>query len=180
MLINLAGNGIKFTEKGEVSIHVSVDRDRVDSKHSEGVIQLKFVVRTPALVSPLEDQSRVFEAFTQVDSSNTKEFQGTGLGLAISTQIVEMMGGDIFVNSEVGVGSEFGFTLPVQVAEPVDPVEQYEELEGLSALFVSDSEILNLVARQGLEALGLRVQLSRRNRGIGVNSRRAIKLTPLM
>ena len=160
VLINLAGNGIKFTEKGEVSIHVSVDRDTVDNSTPKGHIQLKFVVRDTGIGVSLEDQARVFEAFTQVDSSTTKEYQGTGLGLAISTQLVEMMGGDIFVNSEVGVGSEFGFTLPVQTAEPVEPAESYEELEGLNALFVSDSEILNLVARQGLEALGLRVQLA--------------------
>ena len=160
VLINLAGNGIKFTEKGEVSIHVSVDRDQVDNSTPEGVIQLKFVVRDTGIGVSLEDQSRVFEAFTQVDSSNTKEYQGTGLGLAISTQIVEMMGGDIFVSSEVGVGSEFGFTLPVQIAEPGEPEKRYEELDGLNALFVSDSEILNAVAQQKLEALGLRVQLA--------------------
>ena len=160
VLINLAGNGIKFTEKGEVSIRVSVDRDRVDNTTPEGVVQLKFVVKDTGIGVSLEDQTRVFDAFTQVDSSTTKEYQGTGLGLAISTQIVEMMGGDIFVSSNVGVGSEFGFTLPVKTAETSEAIVHYEELEGLKVLFVSDSEILNAVARQKLEALGLRFQLA--------------------
>ena len=160
VLINLAGNGVKFTETGEVSIHVSVDRDIADADKSEDLTQLKFVVKDTGIGVSLEDQSRVFEAFTQVDSSTTKEYQGTGLGLAISTQIIEMMGGDIFVSSEVGVGSEFGFTLPIQTRQPPEQPPLHEELDGINALFVSDSEILNAVASQKLSALGVGVMFA--------------------
>ena len=126
----------------------------------EATTQLKFVVKDTGIGVSLEDQSRVFEAFTQVDSSTTKEYQGTGLGLAISTQIIEMMGGDIFVSSEVGVGSEFGFTLPVQTRQEPDPAPLHEELDGIHALFISGSEILNTVASQKLPELGVRVQFA--------------------
>ena len=177
VLINLAGNGVKFTDSGEVSIHVSVDRDSPVSESLvtdtvedataiegataiEATTQLKFVVKDTGIGVSLEDQSRVFEAFTQVDSSTTKEYQGTGLGLAISTQIIEMMGGDIFVSSEVGVGSEFGFTLPVQTRQELDPAPLHEELDGIHALFISGSEILNTVASQKLSELGVRVQFA--------------------
>ena len=161
VLINLAGNGVKFTERGEVSIHVSVDRDIVNSQEGEGLMQLKFVVKDTGIGVSAEDQSRVFDAFTQVDSSNTKEYQGTGLGLAISAQIVEMMGGDIFVSSEIGVGSEFGFTLPIQTRQPTEEPTTYAELDAINALFVSNSEILNAVADQKLRSLGLNVSFAR-------------------
>ena len=161
VLINLAGNGVKFTESGEVSIHVSVDRDITNSKESEGLTQLKFVVKDTGIGVSREDQSRVFDAFTQVDSSNTKEYQGTGLGLAISAQIVEMMGGDIFVSSEVGIGSEFGFTLPIQTRQAPEEPPIYKELDGINALFISASDILNTVADQKLRALGLGVKFAR-------------------
>ena len=176
VLINLAGNGVKFTDSGEVSIHVSVDRDSVGKEVAGSLVadadavetttlletttQLKFVVKDTGIGVSLEDQSRVFDAFTQVDSSTTKEYQGTGLGLAISTQIIEMMGGDIFVSSEVGVGSEFGFTLPIQTCQPPEQPPLHEELDGIHALFISNSEILNTVASQKLPELGVRVQFA--------------------
>jgi diguanylate cyclase (GGDEF)-like protein len=157
VLINLAGNGVKFTEAGEVSIRVSLDHDNANLEDTEGVTQIKFVVKDTGIGVSLEDQSRVFDAFTQVDSSNTKEYQGTGLGLAISTQIIEVMGGDIFVSSEVGVGSEFGFTLPVKTRQQPEKAPLHEELDDIHALFVSASEMLCTVAKQKLEALGITV-----------------------
>jgi diguanylate cyclase (GGDEF)-like protein len=160
VLINLAGNGVKFTDSGEVSIHVSVDRESTDELEGKDLTQLKFVVKDTGIGVSLEDQSRVFEAFTQVDASTTKEYEGTGLGLAISTQIIEMMGGDIFISSEVGVGSEFGFTLPVQTRQPPEPPPLHEELDGINALFVCDSEILQAVASQKLTALGVGVMFA--------------------
>ena len=161
VLINLAGNGVKFTDSGEVSIHVSVDRNSKNSQQVDGIMQLRFVVKDTGIGISLEDQSRVFDAFTQVDASTTKEYQGTGLGLAISTQIIEMMGGDIFVSSEVGVGSEFGFTLPVETRQPPEESPLYEELNGINALFVSNSKILSAVASQKLTALGIGVQFAK-------------------
>ena len=152
VLINLAGNAIKFTDSGEVSIYVSAVPS---GNKNRPVSQLHFrVVDTGIGIDP-EDQKRIFEAFTQVDASTTKQYPGTGLGLAISRQLVELMGGQISVSSQLGKGSEFSFTLPiVAMDEPaIEPV--YSELEGLTALFVSKARVMRLFAESRLSSLGL-------------------------
>lgn len=170
VLINLAGNAIKFTDSGEVSIHVSVqdnpssatpDAKTGSDQYAPGsMVRLKFVVKDTGIGIAAHDQSRIFDAFTQVDSSNTKGYQGTGLGLAISKQVIELMGGDIFVSSELGNGSQFGFTVPVQVARSPVKAIPLRSLDNLSALFVSGSAILRRFATQKLAAMGVQVQLA--------------------
>jgi diguanylate cyclase (GGDEF)-like protein len=158
VLINLAGNAIKFTDSGEVSIYVSA----VPSGNSKRPIsQLHFRVVDTGIGIDKDDQKRIFEAFTQVDASTTKQYPGTGLGLAISRQLVELMGGHISVSSKLSKGSEFSFTLPiVAIAEPaVEPV--YSELKGLTALFVSKAKVLRLCAESRLKSLGLRAVTAR-------------------
>jgi len=186
VLINLAGNALKFTERGEVSIHISLQNDgkpgsqvldREQKKRPKQVpkdhqgpgstVRLRFIVKDTGIGIAPEDQARIFDAFTQVDSSNTKGYQGTGLGLAISNQIVELMGGDIFVSSALGQGSQFGFSLPVLVAQPSElelagmestsatTGETKTGLENIRALFVSASEILRGFAAQQFKALGV-------------------------
>ena len=152
VLINLTGNAIKFTDTGEVSIYVSA----VPSGNSKRPIsQLHFRVVDTGIGIDKEDQKRIFEAFTQVDASTTKQYPGTGLGLAISRQLVELMGGHISVSSKLSKGSEFSFTLPiVTMAEPViEPV--YTELQGLTALFVSKAKVMRLCAESRLSGMGL-------------------------
>ncbi len=152
VLINLAGNAIKFTDSGEVSIYVSA----VPSGNKRRpVSQLHFRVVDTGIGIGKDDQKRIFEAFTQVDASTTKQYPGTGLGLAISRQLVELMGGHISVTSKLGKGSEFSFTLPIVVInEPaIEPV--YRELEGLTALFVSKAKMMRLYAESRLSAMGL-------------------------
>jgi len=104
VLINLVNNAVKFTRIGEVAISSSV----VDTDGES--ITLKFEVRDTGIGIPAERLDKIFESFTQVDSSTTRKFGGTGLGLTISRQLVEMMGGEIGVESEEGKGATFWFT----------------------------------------------------------------------
>ncbi len=107
VLLNLVGNAIKFTESGEIAVDVAA---------TDGAFQVAVADTGPGIA--LEDQRLVFEEFRQLDSSSTRTKGGTGLGLAISKRIVELHGGRIWVESEVGRGSTFRFTLPVRPPVP--------------------------------------------------------------
>ena len=179
VLINLAGNALKFTERGEVSIHIGLQHDAASGsapsssvtnkgqQDSGSTVRVRFIVKDTGIGIAPEDQARIFEAFTQVDSSNTKGYQGTGLGLAISNQIVELMGGEIFVSSDLGHGSQFGFSLPMLVAQSPEPEAKVSEntsdsssnsdsgLENIRVLFISASDILRGFAAQQFKALGV-------------------------
>ena len=114
ILVNLAGNAIKFTERGEVS--VTAEAVTGDDDHAE----VLFTVRDTGCGIPEKARDRLFEKFSQVDSSVTRRHGGTGLGLAISRQLVELMGGEIGVRSEVGQGSAFWFTARLERARSED------------------------------------------------------------
>jgi len=105
VLSNLLDNGIKFTNHGEVTISVDIE------EHDEGTIKLTFIVSDSGIGIPEDKLDKLFKRFSQVDNSNTREVGGTGLGLAISKKLVELMGGDIYLDSKVGVGSQFFFTV---------------------------------------------------------------------
>lgn len=117
VLINLAMNAIKFTSRGDIRIRVS------PAGHRDGC-QLRFSVRDTGPGVPPEQQQTLFESFTQLDNSLTREVEGTGLGLAISRQLVELMGGKIGVISAPGSGSDFWFTVGVEVCQDGLPREQ--------------------------------------------------------
>jgi two-component system sensor histidine kinase RpfC len=101
VLINLAGNAVKFTEKGGVTVHVSVQSE------TESAVRLKFTIRDTGIGIASEAQARIFESFAQADDSTTRRFGGTGLGTTIAKQLVVLMGGRIGVESALGLGSTF-------------------------------------------------------------------------
>ena len=134
VLINLTGNSIKFTERGEVSIYIELI-----SLHEQDA-SLRFHVRDTGIGMDLQQQTRLFSAFSQVDESLTRRFGGTGLGLAISKRLVELMGGDITVTSQLGVGTEFSVTLPLKLASPdTSKSSSRKGLDQLNILIVDDN-----------------------------------------
>src|SRR6185436_4427939 len=110
ILVNLLGNAIKFTDHGEVVLRVTREAA------AEANVVLRFSISDTGVGIPLDRQGRVFEAFTQADGSTTRTYGGTGLGLTISSQLVQLMGGRLWVESEPGRGSTFHFTATFGVA----------------------------------------------------------------
>jgi signal transduction histidine kinase len=117
ILVNLIGNAIKFTHQGEVAIRVHFDSTvGIDD-------QLRFSVSDTGIGIPKDQQEKIFEPFVQVDGSTSRQYGGTGLGLAIVSQLVQLMGGQIWLESEVERGSTFHFTVRAQAATaPGDPL----------------------------------------------------------
>ena len=135
VLINLVGNSIKFTERGEVLVDVEPDQQ------NNGAFGLHFSVVDTGIGIPPEKQQLIFQPFAQADGSVTRRYGGTGLGLTISTQLIQMMGGRIWMESEPGKGSTFHFTAAFEVSAstsiqgPADPIS----LNGLPVLVVDDN-----------------------------------------
>ncbi len=118
VLRNLAGNAIKFTNQGKVSVRV-----RAESVEGNRKVTLCFSVADTGIGIPPEKHRLIFEPFTQADGSTTRKYGGTGLGLSISSGLVELMGGRIWVESEVGQGSTFHFTLALELPAPTQSSE---------------------------------------------------------
>ena len=135
VLLNLGGNAVKFTQKGEVSIEC-----KVAQKDDRGTL-IRCEIRDTGMGIPASRVDALFTAFTQVDSSTTRRFGGTGLGLSIVKRLVELMGGEVGVSSEEGVGSTFWFTARLGVAQeaakarPAPPIE----LRGQRIVIVDDN-----------------------------------------
>ncbi len=117
VLINLAGNAIKFTERGEVAVRI----EQQPSDSPDRVV-LRFAVNDTGIGIPPNEQTRIFQSFSQADTSTTRRFGGTGLGLTISSRLVELMGGRLQVESTPGQGSEFSFTLAFATSNSNDCV----------------------------------------------------------
>ena len=135
VVMNLAGNAIKFTEKGEVVVRADLEGT------PNGRVLARFEVSDTGIGIPEDKRELIFEAFAQADSSTTRRYGGTGLGLAISSELVKLMDGHMSLESEVGKGSTFRFTLPLGIAKgkvPQSP-DSIVNLEGLRVLAVDDN-----------------------------------------
>ena len=151
ILINLLNNAVKFTESGEVVLKVEGLKSRGRGEGSNlrpstinnGVVALHFSVRDTGIGIPADRIDRLFQAFSQVDASTTRKYGGTGLGLAISKRLAEMMGGEMWVESEEGEGAAFHFTIEAGAAEPVVTQEflraEPPDLAGKRLLIVDDN-----------------------------------------
>lgn len=141
VLLNLVGNAIKFTNNGDVGIFASVQSDHEDK------LKIKFEVKDTGIGVAPEAQSRIFEAFLQADGSTTRRHGGTGLGLAICQQLIQLMGGQISLNSETGKGSNFWFELTLlkssHEAEPPKLINT--AVENHRVLVIDDSRLIQKV-----------------------------------
>ena len=138
LVVNLVGNAIKFTEQGMIIVDAEVESAAGDD------VRLQISVSDTGIGIPLEKQQIIFESFAQVDSSTTRRFGGTGLGLTISRQLVELMGGRMWLESELGKGSRFHFTCNFRKqTAAMSPQERIaaQSLPGLNVLIVDNNAV---------------------------------------
>ena len=164
VIVNLVSNALKFTSQGEVKISVDVVNKETDS------VDLKIAVIDTGIGIPQTAQETLFNAFTQADGSTTRKYGGTGLGLAIVSQLVDLMGGSLGVDSVEGEGSVFWFTVNLQCAkkapEMAGEIAKNNKALQLEAkiLLVEDNPINQMVAQKMLEKVGLKPTLA--NNGV--------------
>jgi signal transduction histidine kinase/ActR/RegA family two-component response regulator len=154
VLLNLVSNSVKFTERGRVLLRVT----------SLGTDRLQFEVSDTGIGIRPEALAHIFEAFTQEDAGTTRRFGGTGLGLSISKRLVDLMGGELDVDSEVDEGTSFRFSIDLPAVSSIEPALPAAtetsagcHSEGLCVLVVDDNRVNQVVTRRMLEKLGCRV-----------------------
>ena len=161
ILMNLIGNSIKFTDSGSINIKVE------NVQPSAQTLTLRFKVKDTGIGIKQEKQAQLFQAFTQLDSSTTRKYGGTGLGLQITKRLVELMGGTIHVESEVGVGSTFSFTINTQEGVETGKPESTTEIPqskrpatDVKVLVAEDNTTNQLVVKAMLKRLGYQFDLA--------------------
>ena len=167
VLVNLMNNAIKFTHAGEVFVQAQVSQVAPGTAGEPARFEIHFLVRDTGIGIPAERMDRLFRSFSQIDASTTRKYGGTGLGLAISKRLVEMMGGRVWVDSVVGEGSTFHFTILAPAAPPLPKAQRggytsslgsgLDKLQGKRALVVDDNAtnrriLLRQLASWGMEA----------------------------
>ncbi len=171
---NLVGNAIKFTEDGEIKVSVKPDARKTRGRDGKdkNAFSLVFSVSDTGIGIPEEKLGNIFESFTQADASTTRKYGGTGLGLAISRQLTSLMGGEIHVESEVGKGSTFHFTILFHPAEREIPANAGAETSSCAAedsnadrpslnlLLVEDNAVNQVVAEEMLLGMGQKVTIT--------------------
>ena len=157
VVTNLVGNAIKFTSKGQIEFRVAVE------SFDNGQGYLSFSVQDTGIGIAPERQTAIFDAFSQADSSTTREFGGTGLGLTISARLVTLMGGKIWVESKPGQGSCFHFTIKVRVLAMEGRLDSTDlsDLAGLRTLIVDDNALNLAMLAEMVETKGIRPVLAK-------------------
>ena len=156
ILTNLSNNAVKFTDKGQIIVSAEL------IKKDNTQVTLKFSVQDTGIGMTAEQVAKLFQPFSQVDSSTTRKYGGTGLGLTISKRLAEMMGGDIWVESEPGQGSTFSFTANVGLGKEKTQ-KQYKpasELRGMKVLVVDDNPTSREILQDLLESFTFEVTLA--------------------
>ncbi|MFH0784250.1 MAG: transporter substrate-binding domain-containing protein [Pseudomonadota bacterium] len=153
ILVNLGNNAVKFTEKGEIIVSVEM----IEQNNNQA--NLHFSVRDSGIGMTQDQQQKLFQSFSQADTSTTRKFGGTGLGLAISKKLCELMGGKIWVESEVGVGSTFHFTVDLAVQQGILSKRRSAgtELGILRVMVVDDNSSAREILSNMLSSMGLQV-----------------------
>jgi len=163
ILINLLNNAVKFTEKGK--IRISVSGEAVEG----GNYRIHFAIKDTGIGIPEDKMDRLFQSFCQVDASTARRYGGTGLGLAISKRLAELMGGTIWVESEVGKGSTFHFTIlveptlnePIEIGKPASRGDLPGDPDkSLSILLAEDNPVNQIVTQRMLNKLGYRADVA--------------------
>lgn len=157
IIVNLVGNAVKFTEHGEVMVSVGCNQI------SDGEVQMQISVRDTGIGIPADRIHKVFESFSQVDATTTRKYGGTGLGLAISKRLVEMMGGEIWAESEVGRGTTFFFTFRAGHKSELTRVRMRDaslDMRGKNVLVIDDNAtnrriLSGMLAKAGMESEGV-------------------------
>jgi PAS domain S-box-containing protein len=153
VLLNYLSNAVKFTPSGEISAEIGA------TTTADGTIELRMSVRDSGIGIPADRLDRLFQRFSQVDASTTREYGGTGLGLAISRRLAELMGGAVWAESEAGQGSTFHFTVRVAVASSLAPapapVATGGEFSALRVLIAEDNPVNRMVALKVLAHFGV-------------------------
>ena len=153
VVINLVGNAVKFTEEGEVEVGIAVEEALPDA------VCLRLWVRDTGIGIAPEKQARIFDSFSQVDESTSRRFGGSGLGLAISQQLVELMGGRIWVESEEGKGSTFYCTVRLGLGTPKTKRTDLVSLRGIKVLVVDDHATNRRILEEVLKSWAMEVEL---------------------
>ena len=150
ILINLVNNAVKFTDHGEIVVAVVMEDQSADN------VTLKFSVRDSGIGMTPEQSARLFQAFSQADTSTTRKYGGTGLGLSICKRLVEMMGGTIWVETQAGSGSTFHFTAKFGIGSEHKPKQFIPDLAGIRALVVDDNAQAREILTDALRVFALR------------------------
>ncbi|MBF0397082.1 MAG: response regulator [Desulfobacterales bacterium] len=157
IITNLVGNAVKFTEKnGIINIKVS------DIERSKQYIKLQFCVKDTGIGMKPDSLAQLFKPFSQLDASTTRKYGGTGLGLCITKQLIEMMNGNIWVESQYGKGSSFFFTLKLgrQDSSKEDPLLLPPDIKALNVLIIDDCEDSRLIIKKLVESFGFRTDIA--------------------
>jgi|GEM_PF-565920 len=158
VLVNLCNNAAKFTENGDVLVAIRLGE--IDKELDSDRVTLECSVRDSGIGMTPEQQSKLFQSFSQADTSTTRKYGGTGLGLAISKQLVQLMGGDIWVESEPDVGSTFSFKIVLGVGNDVESrsFEPASDIQNLNILVVDDNATSCDILSNYVSAFGYQVK----------------------